>query len=83
MRMVVTLGHLVGRIERLEIRCNRCSRHGRVPVAKLIAEHGVDIGLPDLAVRIAAGCSKANATSPADRCFVVYPQLAEKPVGER
>jgi hypothetical protein len=81
--MVVTLGDLVGRIERLEIRCSRCSRHGRVKLDKLIAEHGADMGLPDLAVRRAADCPKVNATSPADRCFVVYPQLAEKPVGER
>ena len=40
MRQVVTLGDLVGRIERLEVRCSRCDRAGRVKLARLIAEHG-------------------------------------------
>jgi hypothetical protein len=83
MRMVVTLGHLVGRLDKLEVRCSRCTRTGRIKLAKLIAEHGPDFPMPELAVRLAGNCPKARVTSPADRCFVVYPQLAEKPVGER
>jgi hypothetical protein len=74
-RHVATLGDLVGRIERLEVRCTKCDRAGRVRLDKLIAEHGTDMGLPDLAVRLAANCPKVQATSPADRCFVVFPQL--------
>ena len=42
MHQAVLLGALVGRLERLEIRCSRCDLAGRV---KLIAEHGSD--LPD------------------------------------
>jgi hypothetical protein len=80
MRMVVTLGDLVGRLDKLEVRCSRCSRHGRMPLAKLIAEHGADIGMPELAVRLAAGCPKAQATGAAERCFVVFPQLPDLPV---
>jgi hypothetical protein len=79
MRQVVTLGDLVGRLERLEIRCTRCDRAGRVKLAKLITEHGADVGLPDLAVRLAADCPNANATSTADRCFVIFPQLVDLP----
>src|SRR3954470_23592064 len=75
MRHVVTLGGLVGRIERLEIRCTRCPRHGRLLLVKLIAEHGLDLPMPELAVRLAANCAKAQATSSAERCFVVFPQL--------
>jgi hypothetical protein len=78
--MVVTLGDLVGRLDKLEVRCSRCSRHGRMPLAKLIAEHGADIGMPELAVRLAAGCPKAQATGAAERCFVVFPQLLDLPV---
>ncbi len=48
---------------------------------KLIAEHGPDLGLPDLAVRLAVGCPKANATGAADRCFVIFPQLVNLPPG--
>ena len=78
-RQAVTLGDLAGRIERLEVRCTRCPRHGRIRLAKLLAEHGADLGMPDLAVRLAAECPKAQATSPADRCFVTFPQLLDLP----
>lgn len=44
-------------------------------IAKLIAEHGAEIGLPDLAVKLAAGCPKATAIDPSGRCFVCFPQL--------
>ena len=77
------LGVLAGRIERLEIRCTRCDRTGRVKLAKLIEDHGPEMGLPDLAVALAANCPKIHATSPGGRCFVVFPQLVEEPAGER
>ena len=82
MRQVVTLGDLVGRIERLEIRCTWCDRAGRQQLGKLIAEHGVDVGMPELAVRLAADCPKAQATSPAERCFVIFPQLLDLPTAQ-
>ena len=75
MRQAVTLGDLVGKIERLDVRCTRCDRRGRVRLAKLTADNATDMGLPDLAVRLAANCPKAQAASPAERCFVVFPQL--------
>jgi hypothetical protein len=75
----VTLGDLVGRFDRLEVRCRRCLRHGRLGLARLIADHGAGAGLPDLAVRLAAGCPRAAAADPAERCFVHFPQLAELP----
>ena len=83
---MVVLGDLVGRIERLEIRCTRCDRTGRQQLAKLLHAHGPDLPMPELAVRLAAGCPKINATSTADRCFVVFPQLvalatAPRPAG--
>jgi hypothetical protein len=83
MRMVVTLGHLVGRIERLEVRCTRCDRAGRVKLDKLIAEHGSDLPMPELAVLLATDCPKVSATNVAERCFVIFPQLVEKSLGER
>ena len=45
----VTLGDLVGRLDRLEVRCRRCERHGRLGLARLIADYGEGTGLPDLA----------------------------------
>ena len=51
----VTLGDLAGRVDQLEVRCRRCERHGRLRLARLIANHGARTGLPDLAVRLAVG----------------------------
>jgi hypothetical protein len=72
----VRLGDVVDLVQ-LEIACRRCDRHGRVRVARLIAEHGADIGLPDLAVKLAAGCPNASAADVSTRCFVHFPQLVE------
>lgn len=72
----VTLGDLVGR---LEVRCKRCDRQGRVRLARLIDEHGAELGLPELAVHLAADCPKAAATNPAERCFAYFPELAGLP----
>ena len=57
----VTLGDPVGRLDRLEVRCRRCERHGRLGLARLIADQGAGTGLPDLAVRLAADCPRATA----------------------
>jgi hypothetical protein len=46
-----------------------------VRLARLIAEHGPDIGLPDLAVRLATGCIDAGVPDLARRCSVYFPQL--------
>ena len=73
----VTLGDLIGRVERLEVRCRRCERHGRPRLARLIADHGAGTGLPDLAVRLAAGCPKAEAPDLGERCFVHFPRLLD------
>jgi hypothetical protein len=78
-KQAVTLGDLVGRIERLDVRCSRCARAGRVKLAKLIVEHGAELGLPDLAVRLAGDCPNAGATDPTRRCWVHYPQLVDLP----
>ena len=76
---VTTLGALVGRIDHLEVACRRCERHGRLRLARLIADHGAGMGLPDLAVRLAADCPKAKAPDLGERCFVHFPQLLELP----
>ncbi len=82
MRQVVTLGDLVGKIERLEIRCNRCTRHGRVMLDKLIGQHGAGMDLPRLGTVLSADCPNANAIRPADRCFVIFPRLV-RPAARR
>jgi hypothetical protein len=69
----VTLGDLVGKLDRLEARCRHCERYGRVRLAKLIEEHGDDMGLPALAMRLAEECSKANSLNLSERCLFHFP----------
>ena len=59
----------------LEIQCERCDRHGRLSLAKLMAEHGRDTRLPDLAAILSKDCTVAKHTT-YDRCQIVFPQLA-------
>ena len=82
MRQSVRLGD-VEHLVHLEIACRRCDRHGRMRIAKLIAEHGAEIGLPDVAVRLATGCPNARAADPAMRCFVCFPQLVAAALNPR
>ena len=41
----------------LDIACHRCERRGRVSLARLIEEHGADMGLPDLWESLAGDCA--------------------------
>ena len=51
----------------LTIVCERCGRHGRYDVKRLIAVHGADAKLTNLLVTL-ANCEKARSLSIHDRC---------------
>jgi hypothetical protein len=51
----------------LTIACERCGRHGRYNVRRLIATHGADAKLPALLATL-ANCEKARLASVYDRC---------------
>lgn len=61
----------------LEVRCGKCTRHGRLRVDKLIDEHGRERSLPDLRTILAADCEHRAAARRRDQCQVFYPQLRE------
>ena len=48
----------------------------RFSKARLVAEHGEHIGLPDLRARLAVGCRLVTAHIGNETCGAVYPQLA-------
>ena len=52
---------------RLTIGCERCGRHGRYNVKRLIAVHGPDVKLTELLVTL-ANCEKARSFRIHDRC---------------
>jgi hypothetical protein len=58
----------------LAIVCERCGRHGRYNVQRLIAAHGADAKLTELLVTF-ANCEKARSASIPDQCKAVYEQL--------
>jgi hypothetical protein len=51
----------------LTIGCERCGRHGRYNVQRLIAAHGTDAKLTELLVTL-ANCEKARSVRVHDRC---------------
>jgi hypothetical protein len=51
----------------LAIGCERCGRHGRYNVQRLIAAHGADAKLTELLVTL-ANCEKARSFSVYSRC---------------
>lgn len=67
-------------IPKIEIVCPECHRHGVLSVAKLVAEYGPDIALPDLRQRIAkaAGCPKAIEASGLEHCRPGSPKKASR-----
>jgi hypothetical protein len=48
----------------------------RLRVARLIAQHGVDMRLPELRHMLANDCPRITAASTCEWCGVCYPQLA-------
>ena len=70
MKITLTLAHYPA--DMLWIERNKCGRSGRLNKARLIAEHGADIPLPDLRHALAA-CSKRGQMH--DPCEAVFPDL--------
>jgi hypothetical protein len=73
----VTLGDVAGKLAMLDVACSKTDCRGRLSVAKLIAEHGADVRLPDLRDILAGDCPRVRAASFNDRCGEHHPQLAQ------
>jgi hypothetical protein len=67
MRMYYTLADYPH--DMVEVECAKCGRHGRLRTARLLAEHGPDIKLPDL-LREIAQCPKWDSMN--DPCGAGY-----------
>jgi hypothetical protein len=71
----VTLGEIADRLPTLEVACDRCGRHGRLAVRRLIEQYGTGAKLPDLRAALAGDCPRVGAASIYEQCRVGYPQL--------
>ena len=77
----ITLGRLRGKLSMLEIACSRCDRAGRLRLDRLLAQHGADIGLPDLRTVLPHDCPRIGSIT-IDRCgvhFLRLPRLSRWP----
>lgn len=72
--MALTLTDLT--LNRLEVRCRVCKRRGRYRTQNLIAKHGADFPLPELADLLAEGCEEIPETS-FQKCSVYFPGLVQ------
>ena len=73
----LSLDDVSRRFRMLEVRCGKCTRHGRLRIDKLIDEHGRELSLPDLRIILAGDCEHKTAARRKDQCQVFYPQLRE------
>jgi hypothetical protein len=73
----ITLGAMRARgMKMLEVACKGWGRHGRLSIARLIAEHGTE-NYGDLRRLIAHDCPRMQDPSVAiyERCGVMFPEL--------
>ncbi len=71
----VRLGQLAGRLDRLDVACNRCDRRGRLRLDRLLAEHGPAMPVPDLLRLLSADCPRRIADKMHDACGTHLPGL--------
>jgi hypothetical protein len=72
---LVRLGQLASWLSVVDVACNRCGRHGRLDTARLVAEHGAEISVPELLQIVAADCPWMKAKGARDMCGAHLPQM--------
>jgi hypothetical protein len=73
----ITLGDVAQRIETLDIRCGRCERHGRLNVARLLAEHGPHAPIAQVTRAQVGDCPKRDDAQIQNRCDPYWLDLVQ------
>jgi hypothetical protein len=68
---------VLGRVDYLEVICEKCGRKGRYSVARLVERYGVDSKLFDWTDEITADCPRKIARDLNDQCGCRCPTLVE------
>ena len=71
----IIFGDLIGKLDALEVACDKCARKGRYAVARLIEQRGRDAKVLDLLAEITADCPKKQAGNMSDQCAARCPDL--------
>jgi hypothetical protein len=75
-RDVILLGEIAARsATMLEIRCGRCDRHGRLSVARLLAEHGPGADFGAVMRKLVGDCPNKDSAQIQNRCDPYCPDL--------
>jgi hypothetical protein len=75
-RDVILLGEIAARgATMLEIRCGRCDRHGRLSVARLLAEHGPNADFGAVMRKLVGDCPHRDEAQIQTRCDPYCPDL--------
>jgi hypothetical protein len=69
---IAALGAAAGETH-IIIACNRCERHGKLSLARLVAEHGADKPGTLLLQELSADCPKRARVS--DVCGIHHPEM--------
>src|SRR3954465_5345925 len=72
----ITVGQVAQRARMLEVRCKRCDRHGRLSMARLLAELGPDAPIWQAWRGLNADCPKRDAPGAGEQCDLHAPQLS-------
>jgi hypothetical protein len=71
----ITPADLVGKLDWLNVACEKCGRHGRYSVARLNEPLGPDAKLTDWLAGITADCPRRKAANYNDQCGACSPDL--------
>jgi hypothetical protein len=71
----ITFGDLVGKLDVLNVACDKCGRKGRYMLARLIEQRGADAKAVDLLTEVTADCPKKHAANMGDQCVGRCPDL--------
>ena len=71
----IIFGDLVGRLDALNISCDKCGRNGRYAVSRLIEQRGRDGKVVDFLADVSADCPKKQVANMGDQCAARCPDL--------
>jgi hypothetical protein len=76
-----TFRDIVGKLEYLNIECDKCGRKGRYRVDRLVRKYGIDAKLFDWSDEITADCPRKIAKNLNDMCGATSPDLVKVILG--
>jgi hypothetical protein len=73
----IIFSDLIGKLDLLRVRCEKCGRDGRYGLPRLIDQRGRDAKVIDWLDELTADCLKKSAHNMSDQCGAKIPDLAK------